>query len=218
MLQGITAKQSFYSLPHFVAFIMIYILQSEESEIELNTENSPDWRKSYKIPHFAWFSVYLAPTIWGIWFWNLNFRLKVIRGNSSLCMFLSKTKSYNLRNLNLNRKPPLPQIEGYQKNSPLCRFFLQWNPTIWGIDSPFSGEMRTITILSSLYHELQGIAAKHSFYSLPHFVAFIMVIILQSEESEIELNTENSSDWRKSNKIPHLVWFLVYLTPKMWGI
>ena len=51
--------------------------------------------------------------------------------------------------------------------------------------------MRTITILSSLYHELQGIAAKHSFYSLPHFVAFIMVIILQSEESEIELNTEN---------------------------
>ena len=51
--------------------------------------------------------------------------------------------------------------------------------------------MRTITILSSLYHELKGIAAKHSFYSLPHFVAFIMVIILQSEESEIELNTEN---------------------------
>ena len=51
--------------------------------------------------------------------------------------------------------------------------------------------MRTITILSGLYHELQGIAAKHSFYSLPHFVAFIMVIILQSEESEIELNTEN---------------------------
>ena len=51
--------------------------------------------------------------------------------------------------------------------------------------------MRTMKILSCLYHVLQGIAAKHSFYSLPHFVAFIMVIILQSEESEIELNTEN---------------------------
>ena len=59
-------------------------------------------------------------------------------------------------------------------------------------------------ILSSLQRVLQGIAAKHSFYSLPHFVAFIMVIILQSEESEILLNTENSSDLRKSNKIPHL--------------
>ena len=34
MLQGITAKLSFYSLPHFVAFIMIVILHSEESEIE----------------------------------------------------------------------------------------------------------------------------------------------------------------------------------------
>ena len=128
--------------------------------------------------------------------------MKVIRGNSSLCMFMSKTKSCNLRNLKW--KPPLPQIEGYQRNSPLCRFFLQWNLTIWGIDSPFSGEMRRIKILSSLYHELQGIAAKHLFYNIPHFVAFIMDIILQSEESEIELNTENSSDWRKSNKIPHL--------------
>ena len=67
--------------------------------------------------------------------------------------------------------------------------------------------MRTMKILSCLYHVLQGIAAKHSFYSLPHFVAFIMVIILQSEESEIELNTENSSDWRKSNKIPHFACF-----------
>ena len=133
VLQGIAAKHSFYSLPHFVAFIMVIILQSEESEIELNTENSSDWRKSNKIPHFAWFSVYLTPTIWGILKTNY---VSVIRGNSSLCMFLSKTKSYNLRNLNLNRKPPLPQIEGYQKNSPLCRFFLQWNPTIWGIDSP----------------------------------------------------------------------------------
>ena len=46
-------------------------------------------------------------------------------------------------------------------------------------------------ILSSLQQVLQGIAAKHW---IPHFVAFIMVIILQSEESEIELNTENSSD------------------------
>ena len=54
-------------------------------------------------------------------------------------------------------------------------------------------------ILSSLQQVQQGIAAKHSFYSLPHFVAFIMIIILQSEESEIELNTENSSDWRKSS-------------------
>ena len=51
--------------------------------------------------------------------------------------------------------------------------------------------MRKMKILSCLYHVVQGIASKHSFYSLPHFVAFIMVIILQSEESEIELNTEN---------------------------
>ena len=142
--------------------------------------------------------------------------MKDIRGNSLLCMFLSKTKSYNLRNLNW--KLPIPQIEGYQGNSPLRRFFLQWNPTTWGIDSPFSGEMRTMKILSSLYHVLQGIAAKHSFYSLPHFVALIMIIILQSEESEIELDTENSSDWRKSNKTPHFVWFSVYLDPTIWGI
>ena len=39
--------------------------------------------------------------------------------------------------------------------------------------------MRIMKILSCLYHVKQGIAAKHS------------VIILQSEESEIELNTEN---------------------------
>ena len=105
-------------------------------------------------------------------------------------MFLRKTKSYDLRNLNLTREPPLPQIEGYQRNSPLCRFFLHWNPTIWGICSPFLGEIRTIPILSCLYHVPQGITAKHSFWSFPHFVVFIILF-----------DRENSSGLRN--------WFVV---------
>ena len=139
--------------------------------------------------------------------------MKLIRRNSPLCMFLSTTKSYILRNLDLNWTPPLPQIEGYHQNSPLCRVFVKWNPTIWGIDSPFSEKMRTITILSCLNHVLQGIPAKHSFNSLLHFVAFIMLFILQTEESDTEVNIVNSSDWRKSNKISHFACFWEKLNP-----
>ena len=57
-------------------------------------------------------------------------------------------------------KSPLPQIEGYQRNSLLCRFFLQWNPTIWEINSSISIKMTVIKILSNLKHLLQGITDK----------------------------------------------------------
>ena len=60
--------------------------------------------------------VCLNSTIWRIWNESWIFlKLKVFRENFSLCMFFSATKSYNLRNLNLNWKRPLPQIEGYQR-------------------------------------------------------------------------------------------------------
>ena len=144
--------------------------------------------------------------------------MKVIRANSTLCIFLNTTKSYNLRNLNLVWKSPLPQIEGYQRSSLLCKFFLRWNPTIWEIDSPISMEMRVIKILSNLKHVLLGIAAKTLILQLSSFCSFFMVFILQSEECEIEWNKENSPDWRKSYKLPHFVWFPVYLDPTIWGI
>ena len=60
--------------------------------------------------------VCLNSTIWRIWNESWIFlKVKVFRENFSLCMFFSETKSYNLRNLNLNWKRPLPQIEGYQR-------------------------------------------------------------------------------------------------------
>ena len=59
---------------------------------------------------------------------------------------------------------------------------------------PVLGQINRIKLYSGLYHVLEGIAANHSFCSLPHFVAFIMFVILQSEESEIEINTKYSSD------------------------
>ena len=79
------------------------------------------------------------------------------------------------------------------KNSPLCRFFFDRNTSIWGI-------------------------IKQTFVFLPHFVAFQTFDILHSGESEIELTIASSSDWRKTNNIPHFVGSIDYLYPTIWGI
>ena len=59
---------------------------------------------------------------------------------------------------------------------------------------------------------------KSSIFDLPQFVAFIMFDILQTEEPSIGVGTCYSSDCRKSKKIPHIVCFLPYLDPTIWGI
>ena len=65
--RDIKAKDTFFKLPQFVAFIIANILQSEESELEWNFKYSSDCWKWKKIPHSVGLLVQIDPTIWGIW-------------------------------------------------------------------------------------------------------------------------------------------------------
>ena len=131
----------------------------------------------------------------------------------------STRKSYNLRNLWIwiERRIFL-RLKVMREYSPVCRIFVQWNPTIWGINISFWRKVVSIKMQNSLYREWCDIKAKDTFFKLPQFVAFIIVNILQSEESELEWNFKYSSDCWKWKKIPHSVGLLVQIDPTIWGI
>ena len=120
--------------------------------------------------------------------------------------------------MNLNWETNLPQIEGYQKYSPVCWIFVQWNPAIWGINISVWRKVVRIKMQNSLCREWWDFKAKHTFFNLPQFVAFIIHNILQSEECEVEWNFKYSSDWWKWKKIPHSVGLLVQIDRTIWGI
>ncbi len=135
--------------------------------------------------------------------------MKVFRENSSNCRCFVTNNSYILRNLNLIivQTKAFLRLEVIRQNSPLCRFFMLWSPTFWGISISCGSKTDTIKISSCLYHDLDDFEHTDKFLNLPHFVGFIMYEILQSEESKIELNINSFSDCKKYEKISHFVSF-----------
>ena len=135
--------------------------------------------------------------------------MKIFRENSSHCWCFDTNNSYILRNLNLIivETKVFLRLEVIRQNSPLCRFFMLWSPTFWGISISCGSKTDTIKILSCLYHDLDDLEMKDKSFNLPHFVGFIMYDILQSEESKITLNTNSSSECRNPEKIPRFVSF-----------
>ena len=131
----------------------------------------------------------------------------------------STSKSYNLRNIWIwIERGIFLRLMVMREYSPVCRIFVQWNPTIWGINISFWRKVVSIKMQNSLYREWCDIKAKDTFFKLPQFVAFIIVNILQSEESELEWNFKYSSDCWKWKKIPHSVGLLVQIDRTIWGI
>ena len=66
----------------------------------------------------------------------------------------SARKSYKLWNLWIWIETRIfLRLKVIRENSPVCRIFVQWNPTIWGINVSFWREVVTIKIQNSLYHE-----------------------------------------------------------------
>ena len=131
--------------------------------------------------------------------------MKVFRENSSHCRCFVTNNFYILRNLILFivETKVFLRLEVIWQNSPLCRFFMLWSPTFWGISISCGSKTDTIKISSCLYHDLDDFEITDKFLHLPHFVGFIMYDILQSEESKITLNTNSSSECRNPEKIPH---------------
>ena len=144
--------------------------------------------------------------------------MKVIWGNSPVWMFLNKTKSYNLRNLNLKWNRLFLRLKGIREIPYFvgfsCNEILQSEKLI--VQFPWKWQQSKYWATWNICYK--ALQPKHLFYSLPHFVASIMVLIPQSEECEFEWNTKNSPDWRKSKKFPHFVWFSLYPDPTIWGI
>ena len=101
------------------------ILQSEESLIALNIANSSDFRKTKKIPHFVCFSckkmLQSEESDFNMKSMLSFLRLLVMR---EIPCFVGCHKNKFLRSEELNRKCSLPQIECYDRNSSLCRLFM----------------------------------------------------------------------------------------------
>ena len=72
--------------------------------------------------------------------------------NSSHCRCFVTNKSYILRNLNLIivETKVFLRLEVIRQNSPLCRFFMLWSPTFWGISISCGSKTDTIKISSWL--------------------------------------------------------------------
>ena len=103
----------------------------------------------------------------------------------------------------------IPHFVGFQVNEilqseeSLANFEWKW---VWAKD-------RTVCSANDKIFQ-----PKSSMFYLPQFVAFIMFDILQTEEPTIGLDNCYSSDCRISKEIPHIVCFLPYLDPTIWGI
>ena len=127
--------EGYERIPHFVDFSLTEILQSEESSTQLprnykwpNTE----WFASWTMRHWKETTISLSsslcsflnfwyPTFWGIRNWvdnSLFLRLKENKQHFPLCRFYRVSGSCNLRNLSMNWKPSLPQIECLQREFP----------------------------------------------------------------------------------------------------